>query len=192
MIAIGGAIGTGLFLGTANSLREGGPAGLLLSYIIIASVLFSVMSALGEMCSQFPMPGGQFALGHRFVSPELGFAMGWLYWYQYIITLAAEISAAAVLVSYWTPAGQDDSTCTTGICDNNMWVGLMLIVVWAINFAGTRVYGETEFWFCSIKVVTIIGLIITGIIISAGGGPNHTAIGFKYWNETGGFIQVSY
>ena len=189
MIAIGGVIGTGLFLGTAGNLQDGGPAGLLLSYCLMASLLFAVMVALGEMVSQFPIPGGQFALAGRFVSPELGFAMGWLYWYNYIIVLPAELSAAAVLVSYWTPAGVEDSTCTSGICNNAMWVGLMLIVVYAVNFAGTKVYGEMEFWFCSIKVITIIGLIITGIIISAGGGPNHEAIGFRFWNETGGFVQ---
>lgn len=189
MIAIGGVIGTGLFLGTGGNLQDGGPAGLLLSYCLMASLLYSVMVALGEMCSQFPIPGGQFALASRFVSPELGFAMGWLYWYNYIIVLPAELSAASVLITYWTPAGQEGSTCTAGICNNAMWVGLMLIAVFAINYAGTRFYGEMEFWFSSIKVITIIGLIIAGIVISAGGGPNHQAIGFRYWNETGGFVQ---
>lgn len=72
-----------------------------------------------------------------------------------------------------------------------MWISLMLIVVWAVNFGGTRVFGEMEFWFCFIKVLTIIGLIITGIIITAGGGPNHETIGFRFWNETGGFVQYS-
>jgi amino acid transporter len=80
MIAIGGVIGTGLFLGTANDLAHGGPAGLLLGYCIMASLLYSVMVALGEMAAQFPLAGGQFALAGRFVSPELSFAMGWLYW----------------------------------------------------------------------------------------------------------------
>lgn len=65
----------------------------------------------------------------------------------------------------------------------------MLIVVYAINFSSNTAYGEMEFWFASIKVITVIGLILVGIIISAGGGPNHQAIGFKYWNETGGFVQ---
>ncbi|KAJ5150906.1 Amino acid/polyamine transporter I [Penicillium canariense] len=190
MIAIGGVIGTGLFLGTGTDLQHGGPAGLLLGYCIMASLLYSVMVALGEMASQFPIPGGQFALASRFNSPELGFAMGILFWYNYIVVLPAEISAAAVLITYWTPAGQADSTCTTGICNNAMWVGLMLIVVFLINYAGTRIFGEIEFWFCSIKqVLTIIGMIIAGVIISAGGGPNHEAIGFKFWNETGGFVQ---
>ncbi|KAJ5585153.1 Amino acid/polyamine transporter I [Penicillium hispanicum] len=189
MIAIGGVIGTGLFLGTGSDLEHGGPAGLLLGYCIMASLLYSVMVALGEMVSQFPMAGGQFAIAGRFNSPELGFAMGILFWYNYIVVLPAEISAAAVLVTYWTPAGQPDSTCTSGICNNALWVGLMLIVVFLANYAGTRVFGEMEFWFCSIKVLTIIGLIISGIIISAGGGPNHEAIGFKFWDETGGFQQ---
>ncbi|OQV09777.1 hypothetical protein CLAIMM_13863 [Cladophialophora immunda] len=191
MIAIGGVIGTGLFLGTGNNLANGGPAGLLIAYCLMASLLFSVMVALGEMVSKFPIPGGQFALASRFVAPELGFAMGWLYWYNYIIVLPAEISAAAVIISYWTPAGQPDSTCTTGICNNAMWVGLMLIVVWAINLAGTRVFGELEFWFASIKVITIVGLIIAGIVITSGGGPDHDAIGFRYWHETGGFVQYA-
>ncbi|KAL2824979.1 putative arginine permease [Aspergillus pseudoustus] len=191
MIAIGGVIGTGLFLGTASDLKNGGPAGLLIGYCLMASLLYAVMVALGEMVSRFPIPGGQFALAGRFVSPELGFAMGVLYWYNYIIVLPAELSAAAVMITYWTPAGQLDSTCTTGICNNALWVGIMLIVVWAINLGGTRVFGEMEFWFASIKVITIIGLIIVGIIISAGGGPNHEAIGFKYWDETGGFMQYS-
>ncbi|KAJ5904431.1 hypothetical protein N7504_006814 [Penicillium tannophilum] len=189
MIAVGGVIGTGLFVGTGSDLENGGPAGLLLGYCIMASLLYSVMIALGEMSSQFPIAGGQFALAGRFNSPELGFAMGVLFWFNYIVVLPAEISAAAVLISYWTPAGETDSTCTTGICNNAMWVGLMLIVVYLINCLGTRVYGETEFFFCSIKVITILGLIITGIIISAGGGPNHEAIGFKFWQETGGFVQ---
>ncbi|OOF98692.1 hypothetical protein ASPCADRAFT_162354 [Aspergillus carbonarius ITEM 5010] len=191
MIALGGVIGTGLFLGTASDLENGGPAGLLIAYCLMASLLYAVMVALGEMVSQFPIPGGQFALAGRFVSPELGFAMGVLYVYNYIIVLPAEISAAAVLITYWTPAGQVDSTCTTGICNNALWVGLMLLVVWLINVGGTKIFGEMEFWFCSIKVLTILGLIITGIIISAGGGPNHEAIGFKFWNETGGFVQYA-
>lgn len=180
--------GTGLFLGTGSDLQHGGPAGLLLGYCIMASLLFSVMVSLGEMISFLPITGGQFALAGRFVSEELGFAMGWLFWYNYIIVLPAEISAAAVLVRYWTPAGDPNSTCTAGICNNAMWVGLMLIVVLLINFGGTRIFGECEFWFCSIKVLTVVGLIITGIIITSGGGPNGEAIGFRYWDQDA-FVQ---
>lgn len=187
MIAIGGVIGTGLFLGTASNLQNGGPAGLLIGYLIMASLLFSVMVSLGEMVSQFPVPGGQLTLATRYVSREMGFALGWIYWFFNIIVLPAEISAAVVLISYWT--GDSCGASTSGICNNAMWVGLMLIVVYGINFASNKVYGEMEFWFAGIKVVTVIGLILLGIIISAGGGPNHQPIGFKYWNETGGFVQ---
>lgn len=87
MIAIGGVIGTGLFLGIGSDLEHGGPAGLLIGYCVMASLLYSVMVALGEMVSQFPIAGGQFALAGRFVAPELGFAMGVLYWYNYISML---------------------------------------------------------------------------------------------------------
>lgn len=101
--------------------------------------------------------------------------------------LPAEISACAVLISYWT--NPESSTCDSPVCNNALWVGLLLIVVLAINFAGTRVFGECEFWFASIKVITIVGLILVGIVISAGGGPTHETIGFRYWRETGGFVQ---
>lgn len=131
MIAIGGVIGTGLFFGIGSDLENGGPAGLLLGYLIMASLLYSVMTSLGEMISQFPIPGGQFALAGRFVSPELGFALGWIYWLNFIIVVPAELSAASVLISYWTPASQADSTCTTGICSNAMWVALMVCAIFS-------------------------------------------------------------
>lgn len=133
MIAIGGVIGTGLFLGTASDLENGGPAGLLIAYMVMASLLFSVMVALGEMISQFPVPGGQLALAVRYVSPELSFAMGWIYWFFTIIVLPAEISAAVALITYWT--GDSCGTSTSGICNNAMWVGLMPDILhrWAVR-----------------------------------------------------------
>jgi amino acid transporter len=82
LIAIGGVIGTGLFLGTGSLLQAGGPLGLLLGYVIMATLLFSVMVALGEMITELNLPGGQFALSTRFISPEIGFAQGVLFWYK--------------------------------------------------------------------------------------------------------------
>lgn len=84
MLVIGGVIGTGLFLGTAGNLHNGGPAGLLISYCIMASLLYSVMVGLGEMIAAFPIAGGHVSLIGRYSSPELSFAVGWLYWYCYI------------------------------------------------------------------------------------------------------------
>ncbi|KAG2188409.1 hypothetical protein INT44_001162 [Umbelopsis vinacea] len=178
MISIGGVIGTGLFLGTANALMHGGPAGLLLGYAVMGTICFAVMNCLGEMVSYLPVPGGHIKLAERFVDPALGFAMGWNYWYNWVIVLPAELSAAAVLINYWNQT-----------INNAAWITICLAIVVAINFMGARAYGEAEFWFASIKVLTIIGLIILGIVIAAGGGPNHIATGISYWQNPGPWVQ---
>jgi len=109
----------------------------------------------------------------------LAFTMGWNYWYNWTIVLPAELSAAAVLINYW-----DHDTNL-----NALWITIFLLIVIAINLGGARLYGEMEFWFASIKVLTITGLIIGGIIISAGGNPRHKSIGFQYWHNPGPFVQ---
>ncbi|GAA5937777.1 uncharacterized protein JCM15063_002113 [Sporobolomyces koalae] len=178
MISIGGVIGTGLFLGTANALRHGGPLGLLLGYLAVGSICYSVMVCLGELVSHLPVAGGHITLARRFVSPSFAFAMGWNYWYNWTIVLPAELNAAAVLIGYW------DKTTNPAV-----WIAVCLVVAVAINFGGSRAYGEAEFWFAIIKVLTIIGLIILGIVIDAGGGPNGQYIGFKYWKNPGALVQ---
>ncbi|KAI0257517.1 amino acid permease [Lactifluus subvellereus] len=177
MISIGGVIGTGLFLSSANSLRRGGPVGLLLGYLVVGSICYSVMVSLGEMVSYLPIPGGHIKLAERFVDPAFSFTMGWNYWYNWTIVLPAELSAAAVLIDFW-----DKNTKL-----NSAWVTICLIVVVAINFMGA--YGEAEFIFASIKVITITGLIILGIILDLGGGPDHDRLGFRYWKHPGPFVQ---
>ncbi|GAA6004169.1 hypothetical protein JCM10207_002464 [Rhodosporidiobolus poonsookiae] len=179
MISIGGVIGTGLFLGVANALRNGGPLGLLMGYAAVGTICYSVMIALGEMCAHLPVPGGHITLARRFVSPAFAFAMGWNYWYNWTIVLPAELDAAAVLISYW-----DKNTTHAGI-----YIAVTLVVACAINFGGSRVYGECEFWFAIIKVITIVGLIILGIILDCGGGPNGEYIGTKYWRDPGALTQ---
>jgi amino acid transporter len=178
MISIGGVIGTGLFLGTANALRHGGPLGLLMGYAVMGSICFSVMVSLGEMVSHLPIPGGHISLAQRFVDPAFSFTMGWNYWYNWTIVLPAELNAAAVLIGYW-----NDSV------NPAVWIAICLVVAAAINLGGTRAYGEMEFWFAIIKVLTITGLIILGIILDAGGGPDHKPIGFRYWRNPGPFVQ---
>lgn len=179
MISIGGVIGTGLFLGTANSLRQGGPIGLLLGYLAVGSICYSVMISLGEMISYLPVPGGHIKLAERFVDPAFSFTMGWNYWYNWTIVLPAELSAAAVLIDFW-----DKDTNV-----NSAWVTICLVVVISINFMGAGAYGEAEFVFASIKVITITGLIILGIILDLGGGPDHDRLGFRYWKHPGPFVQ---
>ncbi|KAI0321690.1 amino acid permease [Amylostereum chailletii] len=173
MISIGGVIGTGLFLGTATSLANGGPVGLLLGYLVMGTI------SLGEMISYLPIPGGHIKLAERFVDPAMSFTMGWNYWYNYTIALPAELSAAAVLVDFW-----DKNTKV-----NAAWISICLVVVVTINFLGAGAYGEAEFVFASIKVLTITGLIILGIVIDLGGAPNHDRLGFRYWKHPGPFVQ---
>ncbi|THH34160.1 hypothetical protein EUX98_g42 [Antrodiella citrinella] len=178
MISIGGVIGTGLFLGTANSLTSGGPVGLLLGYIVVGTVCYSVMVSLGEMIAYLPLPGGHIRLAERFVDSAFSFTMGWNYWYNWTIILPAELSAAAVLINYW-----DKSV------NNAAWISICLVIVVAINLLGAGAYGEAEFIFASIKVITIVALIIMGIVLDLGGGPTHDRLGFRYWKHPGPFVQ---
>ncbi|KAJ7047679.1 amino acid permease [Mycena alexandri] len=185
MISIGGVIGTGLFLGTATALRHGGPIGLLLGYLAVGTITYSVMISLGEMVAYLPIPGGHIKLAERFVDPAFSFTMGqekqsrtWNYWYNWIIVLPAELSAASVLINYWQKTVNDA-----------VWVTIIMIVVIGINMLGAGVYGEAEFIFASIKVITITGLIILGIVLDLGGGPNHDRLGFRYWKHPGPFVQ---
>jgi len=178
MISIGGVIGTGLFLGTASALANGGPVGLLLGYITMGTICYCVMISLGEMIAYLPIPGGHITLAERFVDPSFSFAMGWNYWYNWVIVLPAELSAASVLISFWNKT-----------ISGAVWITICIVVVVAINLMGAGVYGEAEFIFASIKVITITGLIILGIVLDLGGGPNHDRIGFRYWKNPGPFVQ---
>ncbi|KAF8203090.1 amino acid permease [Pholiota molesta] len=178
MISIAGVIGTGLFLGTANTLRSGGPVGLLLGYTTIGTICYCVMVSVGEMIAFLPITGGHIKLAERFVDPAFSFAMGWNYWYNWTILLPAELSAASVLISFW------DKTINPAV-----WVTILMAVVISINLLGAGAYGEAEFVFASIEVITITGLIILGVILDLRGGPNHDRIGFRYWKNPGPFVQ---
>ncbi|KAH7910605.1 amino acid permease/ SLC12A domain-containing protein [Hygrophoropsis aurantiaca] len=178
MIGVGGVIGTGLFLGTATALKAGGPLGILLAYLFIGSICFSVMVTIGEMISFLPIAGGHIKLAERFVDPAFSFAMGWNFWYTWTLTLPAELSAAATLIEFWKPG-----------VSNAVWITICIAVAIGINLSGVGVYGEAEFLFASIKVVTIVGLIILGIVLDLGGGPTHDRIGFRYWKDPGPFAS---
>lgn len=178
MISIGGVIGTGLFLGTATALMEGGPVGLLLGYTFMGTMCYCVMITVGEMISLLPIPGGHIRLAERFVDPAFSFAMGWNCWYCWTFTIPAELSAAATLIDYWNPG-----------VNNAVWITVCLVVAVGINLFGVGTYGEMEFIFASIKVVTITGLLILGIVLDLGGGPSHDRIGFQYWKNPGPFVQ---
>ena len=104
--------------------------------------------------------------------------MGWNYWYNWGMILPAELTACAILVHFW------NNTISDGV-----WITVVLVVIVAINLLGAGAYGEAEFWFSSIKILTIVGLIILSIILTAGGGPDHTSHGFEYWRNPGPLVQ---
>ncbi|KAG2117922.1 amino acid permease/ SLC12A domain-containing protein, partial [Suillus discolor] len=143
----------------------------------MSSVVYCVMISLGEMIAYLPIAGGHIKLAERFVDPAFSFAMGWNYWYDW--TISSEISAAALLINYWNYTVND-----------SIWIVTCLAVVLAINMLGAGAYGEAEFIFASVKVITITGVIILGIVIDLG-GPNHDRIGFRYWKNPGPFVQYS-
>ncbi|KAJ7638524.1 amino acid permease [Roridomyces roridus] len=178
MISIGGVIGTGLFLGTAGALQKGGPIGLLLGYLAIGIITYCVMISLGEMIAYLPIPGGHIKLAERFVDPALSFTMGYNYLYNWVIILPAELSAASVLIGFWNKD-----------INPSAWIAIVTVVVVGINLFGARAYGEAEFIFASIKVITIVGLIILGIVLDLGGGPDHDRLGFRFWKHPGPFVQ---
>ncbi|KAF7185968.1 Arginine permease CAN1 [Pseudocercospora fuligena] len=175
MIAIGGTIGTGLFIGSGGALAKAGPAGALIAYAFVGTLVYSVMVALGEMATYIPISGAFTVYASRFVDPSLGFAMGWIYWFSWAITYALELTASGLIIQYWAP------DLNVGI-----FIGVFWVVITAINFLPVSFYGEIEFWFASIKVITVIGFLIFAICIDAGAGQ-HGYLGFKTWDNPGAF-----
>ncbi|KAJ5639127.1 uncharacterized protein N7484_006989 [Penicillium longicatenatum] len=175
MMAIGGAIGTSLFVGTGEALALAGPALLLIAYIVICSLVYGVLTATCEINTFLPISGASPAYyAAQFISPSIGFALGWLYWYSFGIIVAYEITAAAIVINYWPNSVPIAASIT-----------IMLVIILALNFAPVEVYGETEFWFASLKVLMIIGLLVLSFILFWGGGPDHQRLGFHYWKEPG-------
>ncbi|KGO77441.1 Amino acid/polyamine transporter I [Penicillium italicum] len=178
MIALGGAIGAGLFVSTGSALREGGPGSLLLCYLIVGGMLLLTIQALGELAVLYPVNGAFFTYCVRFISPAWGFAVGWDYAIGWLIILPFELTAASLTIQYWS------ETLNSGI-----WVAVFLVVLTAIQFFGVRGYGEVEFILGMIKVTAVIGFIILGIVIDCGGAPNGGYIGAHYWRDPGAFTD---
>ncbi|XXH05133.1 hypothetical protein Hte_011557 [Hypoxylon texense] len=177
MIAIGGAIGTGLIIGTGKALAQAGPGSIFISYTIVGFVVYLVMAALGEMAAWLPMSAGFTGYASRFCDPSLGFALGWTYWMKYIIVTPNQLTAAALVISFWLPRDR---------VNPGVWIAIFLVAILSINYFGIRFFGEFEFWLSSFKVVVIVGVILLALIIAAGGADGD-ARGFRYWNDPGAF-----
>lgn len=157
MIAIGGSIGTGLFLASGASIYTAGPGGAIVAYLIIGAVMYFLMSSLGEMSSYMPASGSFCQYASLYVSPAFGFAMGINYWFNWSITLAAEIAASTVIMQYWFPF---ISTITVGLVLLSMLLGLGLLSV--------KWFGESEYWICLVKIIAVIFFVVLGLLIISG------------------------
>ncbi|KAI1822339.1 amino acid permease [Xylaria intraflava] len=177
MIAIGGAIGTGLIIGTGKALAQAGPASVLISYTLIGFVVFLVMGALGELSTWLPMSAGFTGYATRYCDPSLGFALGWTYWFKYIINPPNQITAAALVIQFWLPRER---------VNPGVWIAIFTVLIVCINYFGVSFFGEFEFWLSSFKVIVIVGIILLSLIISAGGADGH-ARGFEFWGDPGAF-----
>ncbi|KAH7316635.1 amino acid permease/ SLC12A domain-containing protein, partial [Stachybotrys elegans] len=176
-LALGGAIGTGLFIGSGRVLAQTGPGPLFLGYCSMMIVVWLIMGALAEMVVYLPLRGITVPyLVNRYLDPSLAFASGWNYWY--LILIAAEASAVAIIIE-----------CDPGV-NIALWIAIVLIVTLILNIVAVSWFGESEFWFASIKLITITGLIILGICIFFGAGPAQDGVlGFRYWNNPGAFVE---
>ncbi|KIJ21090.1 hypothetical protein PAXINDRAFT_6870 [Paxillus involutus ATCC 200175] len=175
MIAIAGTLGTGLFLGSGEALSGAGPVGALIAYGLVGTVAYSSLCSIGEMTSHAPISGTFPHFAARWVDPALGFAVGWNYFYTGVVSVPVEISGAQLLITYW-----DSDVNHAGI-----YTAVIAIAVCAINIFGVRMFAEAEFIFSLIKLSMITGLILMGLIIDLGGGPNHQRLGFQYWKNPG-------
>lgn len=167
MISLGGTIGTGLFLASGGAIAQAGPGGALLAYGLIGIMVYFLMTSLGEMAAYMPSSGSFSTYASKFVDPALGFALGWNYWYNWAITIAAEIAAVSLIMKYWFPNSS-----------SVIWTVLFIIVVLTFNLLSVKSYGESEYWFAMIKVATVIVFIIISFLMIFGILGGQAPVGF--------------
>lgn len=183
MISLGGSIGTGIFLASGGAIHNAGPGGALLAYAAVGIMVYFLMTSLAEMAAYMPVAGSFKEYANRFVDPAFGFAIGWNYWYNWAITIAAELAAVVLIMKFWFP----DSP-------SFIWSAIALVIMFGFNYMSVKGFGEAEFWFALIKVVTVILFIVTGFLMILGimGGE---AVGFTNFTMedapfNGGFFAI--
>lgn len=177
LMSLGAAIGVGLFLGSASAIKLAGPA-IILAYAIGGLIIYLIMRALGEMAIKNPVAGSFSRYASEFIGPLAGYITGWNYWFLWIATCMAEITAVGIYMQFWYP-------------DTAQWAWALaaLVIMTTINFLAVKAYGELEFWFSLIKIVTIIVMIVLGFgMIFFGIGNAGDAIGFSNLFSHGGFF----
>lgn len=177
LIALGGTIGVGLFMGAASTLKWAGPS-VLLAYILAGVFVFFIMRSMGEMLHLEPVAGSFAVYAHKYLGPYFGYLTAWGYWFMWIAVGISEITAIGVYAQYWFP-------------HLPQWIPALaaVAIVAAANLAAVKLYGEMEFWFALIKITTIIVMIVVGLAVIFFGFGNHgQAIGFDNLTVHGGFF----
>lgn len=152
MIAIGGSIGTGLFLASGTTIAKAGPGGALLAYALIGLMIYFLMTSLGELATHNPTSGAFFTYGNKYVEEGFGFALGWNYWYNWAITVAFELVAVQFIMKFWYPD-----------VPGFYWSAIFLAIIFGINALTVKGFGESEFIFSLVKVIAIIFFIVVGL-----------------------------
>ncbi|TYZ39730.1 gamma-aminobutyrate permease [Ralstonia solanacearum] len=163
MIALGGAIGTGLFVASGASIAQAGPGGALFTYTLIGVMVYCLMTSLGELAVHLPVSGSFVTYSRLYVEEGFGFALGWNYWFALAVSVAVELAAAQLVMKYWFPG-------VSGM----VWSAAFLLLMFVLNAFSVRGFGEAEYWFSMIKVVTIVVFLLIGLAMIFGimkGGP---------------------
>lgn len=177
LMSLGAAIGVGLFLGSASAIKLAGP-GIILGYAFAGMIMFFIMRALGEMAIQKPVAGSFSQYARDYLGPLAGYITGWNYWFLWVVTCMAEITAAGIYMEYWFPN-----------IPRWIWALVALVIMAAVNFLAVKAYGELEFWFALIKIVTIVFMIVVGLaMILFGFGNGGIATGISNIWKHGGFL----
>ena len=164
MLSLGGAIGTGLFLGSGEVIAQTGPVGAIIAYILGGLIAYMVMLCLGELAVHMPVAGSFGAYAQKYIGPGTGYMISWVYWLTWTATLGTEFTAAALLMQEWFP-------------HISMWIWTIIfaITIFALNLSSTRIFAESEFWLALVKVVTVVAFIILGLLAIFGLIPFHGA-----------------
>ncbi|GMM34917.1 arginine permease [Saccharomycopsis crataegensis] len=173
MMALGGTIGTGLFIGIATPISVAGPVNSLIAYIFVGTIVYGVTQSLGEMATYIPCPASFTVYNQRMLSSSLGFSAGYIYWFSWVTTLAVELSVVGQVIEYWTFA-----------VPLWAWILIFWVILTAINLFPVKYYGEVEFWVACVKVVAIVGFLIYALCMVCGAGKTGP-VGFRYWRNPG-------
>ncbi|KAK5664252.1 hypothetical protein OQA88_469 [Cercophora sp. LCS_1] len=176
MIAMGGAIGAGLFVGSGKALGAGGPGAIMICFLIVGTMLLCTIQALAELTVMYPVNGAFFSYMVRFIDPSWGFAIGWDYTMTWLTVLPFEIVVADITIDYWKLP-----------VPKAAWFSIFLVALGVIQIFGVKAFGEVEFVLSIIKILACFMCMIVGIVINTGAVGDQGYLGMKLWSDPGAF-----